>query len=686
MEISHTMRVILRNPEFQSSVVRLAIWCFSVVYIGLGSASDHYKVDEGHYQILFGGFLVVFIGLLTSVFLRPEWPARRYFSLVIDISAVSLCIFLTQEAIGPFFLLYIWIFLSYGTRYGSAHLRVASILSIVTYAALLVILDQWAPYKFEAIFFLLLLILLPFYQFMLLRKLHQARLEAEQSDQAKSAFLSSMTHELRTPLSGILGMSNLLSETHLTSDQREYVHSITSSAHNLDTLIGDVLDLSCIEAAGLELKNERVNLSEFMREVAITTSNQALDKKLELICLIDATVPEEVIIDPLRLRQVLLNLLSNGIKFTHHGEIELSVKLQVDADELAHRYLLFKVKDTGIGLSEQQQQQVFERFWQADNSATTHHGGAGLGVSIAQTLVHCMEGTIGVESEPQIGSTFWVKLPLQVRDGLDTRVTRSQAPHVGGAVLIIESNEKLMTGLVQSCQSVGITTYTVNTIMELGDVINHVEALGGIDFAIVADSPGGVDVFRVAKVIRQHLNESLPVIYAGYRGRPLSETGGNSRFLIKPVTKSSLLAVIETLRKSPKMEDRHPPRRATQVDVLMAEDNAINAKVLLTLLEELGCSVQWAKDGAEALQLVLQKNFDIAFVDLRMPKLDGYSFTRDYRATENGLVHLPIIALTANTMDNVYQECMDAGMDDFLAKPVDSQVLSSVLKRYVGVT
>jgi len=386
MIISNTMRALLRNPEFQSAGVRLGIWCFSFAYIGLAAATGHYVVDPMGYQLLFGGFLIVFLGITASIFYRNDWPGRRYFSLVMDIMATSLCIYLTKEAISPFYLLYIWIFLSYGTRYGSVHLRIASVLSVLAYTSLLLILEQWAGYMFEAVFFLLLLVLLPLYQFMLLEKVHNARLEAERSNRAKSAFLSSMTHELRTPLSGILGMANLLCHTPLNEDQKEYINSITLSAQNLDTLIGEVLDLSRVEAAGLELKNDEINLPRFIRDVAMTVSNQALEKELELICTIDPGVPEEIIIDSLRLRQVLLNLLSNGIKFTHYGEVEIMVSTQTEFENFDAQHLLIEVRDTGIGLSEEQQMQVFDRFWQADNSTTNQRGGGWLGGSYSATF------------------------------------------------------------------------------------------------------------------------------------------------------------------------------------------------------------------------------------------------------------------------------------------------------------
>lgn len=318
---------LLGNPEFQSALVRLGVWLFAVLYIGFGALTGYYVVDYGHYLLLFGGFLVLFLSLLLSIPYRPVWVARRYFSLLSDIAATSLCIYLTREVVSPFYLLYIWIFISYGTRYGKGLLNAASVLSILAYSLVLIALGQWQRYTFEVIFFLLLLILLPLYQYMLLRKLHEARLEAERSDRAKSVFLSCMTHELRTPLSGIVGMSQLLLNSKLSVEQREYADSIAASAHTLDSLISEALDLSTIDAGGIELKPQPLDIRALCGDVLLTLSHGAFDKGLELICRIDEQIPERVCYDPLRLRQILFNLLTNAIKFTRKGEVELAVRL-----------------------------------------------------------------------------------------------------------------------------------------------------------------------------------------------------------------------------------------------------------------------------------------------------------------------------------------------------------------------
>lgn len=679
---------LLRNPEFQSALVRLGIWLFAVVYIGIGAATDYYAVDLRDYALLFGGYLILFLSVLMSVFYRPVWEARRYLSLLFDVSATSLCIYLTKEVVSPFYLLYIWIFVSYGTRYGKAYLKAASLLSILAYALVLTALGQWERYTFEVIFFLLLLIMLPVYQNVLLRKLHNARLDAEQSDKAKGIFLSSMTHELRTPLSGIMGMSQLLRNTTLDPEQQEYVDSIASSANILDSLISEVLDLSKMDAEGFELKPRLFDIRGLFRDISLTLSHQALDKGLELICSVDERVPLQLYYDELRLRQILCNLLSNALKFTESGEIELSATLAPVTAGEAEKMLLVTVRDTGIGLSEAQQQKLFECFWQADTSSTTGHGGLGLGATITWRLTDLMEGDVSVESSPGAGSTFQIRLPLtgQIPDPAVHRPRLFD----GFTALIYETNQRTCDLIRESCTDRGMHCYSVSRVSELSAVVQQVEMRGGLDFAIVADSPGGQDVYRIGRILRQHLRSDLAIIYLGYMERRVLDNHPASHFLIKPFLASELMNHIGLLLKQDvypehdRARDFHG-RVASQVNVLMAEDNAINARVLSTLLSGIGCHVSWARNGEEALQMVLNHAFDIAFIDLRMPKMDGLAFTREIREQEKGDRRLPIIALTANISSAICKSCAEAGMDDFLTKPVDERLLRQTIERYTAI-
>ena len=285
------------NTEFQSALVRMVMWVFGVSYVGLGALTGYYQVDIDYFVTLCSIYLVAFTGMLFSVAKRPVWTGRCYVGLSLDISAVSLAIFLTKEAISPFYLFYIWIFISAGTRYGRSQLIYASVLSVTAYNLVLIGLGEWQRHTFEAIFFLLLLVLLPLYQYSLLRKLQDARLDAERANKAKGDFLAVMTHELRTPLTGVLGMSHLLTTTSLDAEQRGYLDSILSSAEVLRALIGDILDMSKIDARKLQLESKAFELRATLLEVCAALGAQALDKGLELVVRVDPRIPDSVIGD-----------------------------------------------------------------------------------------------------------------------------------------------------------------------------------------------------------------------------------------------------------------------------------------------------------------------------------------------------------------------------------------------------
>ncbi|EGW54649.1 ATP-binding protein [endosymbiont of Tevnia jerichonana] len=445
---------LFKHSEYQSAWVRLIIWVFSAGYIGLGATTGYYEVDLLQYGVLFGSFLFVFLLLLVSVYYHPVSRRRRYLALLTDISAASLAIFLTQEAISPFYLLYIWIFVSYGTRYGKALLKAASLLSTLAYVVVLIALGEWRQYTFEAFFFLLLLVLLPLYQYSLLRKLHQARQEAEQANRARGNFLAAMTHELRTPLIGVIGMARLMESTPLNSEQKEYLHSINASAQLLRALIGDILDFSKIDANKLELEAAPIDLRELVGDVLSTISVAAQEKQIELVCEVDPAIPRELQGDGLRLSQILFNLLGNAIKFTDRGEVILRLRRRLGDERVAQPHILIEVQDSGIGMDQQQLQQVFGMFWQADPSSSRRFGGTGLGTTIVRDLSRLMGGHIDVSSELGQGSCFSVRLPLLPPQS--GRMGVASPLLAGRKLLLIEANTAARQAHLAAVQELGM--------------------------------------------------------------------------------------------------------------------------------------------------------------------------------------------------------------------------------------
>jgi two-component system sensor histidine kinase RpfC len=681
------------NPELQSALVRLGFWLFGVSYVGLGALTGYYRVDFDYFFAFFTVYLLLFVAMLASVLTRPEWEARRYVGLALDITAVSLAIFLTREAISPFYLIYIWIFISYGTRYGRTYLVVASIVSVLAYNLVLVALNEWHKHTYEAVFFLLLLVALPLYQHSLLRKLRLARREAELANKAKGDFLAVMTHELRTPLTGVIGMANLLQSTRLTPEQREYVDSIAGSAEVLRALIGDILDLSKIEARRLHLEAISFDLRPAILEVCSSLQSQALSKGLELIVRIDPDLPAEVSGDLLRVRQILFNLLGNAIKFTEQGEVSVRASVAPAGAELDRPHLLLEVTDTGVGIPRDKLAAIFDSFCQADDSTTRRYGGTGLGTTIARDLTRLMGGSIGVESEIGRGSRFWVRLP--VLDGVRAVAPRRQRRLAGLQALVYEPNASSRRLIMDICAAEGMDCQVADDLSRLSRMTDPAQRP---DLLIIADIPARLDLPALLALLRRVVGAEVPHLFLTYSARRSDEQAECASCLNKPFLAESLVKqVLHVLgHEPPDVQSRPPdpsmPDEALQdkapIDgqILLAEDNEIAAKVISTLLGKQGFRVTRVRDGEEALRRAQESSFAVAFIDLRMPKIDGIEFTRARRASESPGEHLPIVALTANAAEDARTQCLAVGMDDFLAKPVKPEELTAIVRRYAAAS
>ena len=676
---------LLKNSEFQSAWVRLTIWVFSVIYVGLGAWTDYYAVNLAYYFSFFGGFFVLFVGMLISVYMAPTMPLRRYVSLFIDITATSLAIFLTREAISPFYLIYIWIFVSYGTRYGKVLLMVASVLSVMAYNIVLQALEEWTKHGFEASFFLLLLVALPMYEYVLLRKLHQARQEAERANKARGDFLATMTHELRTPLTGVIGMTRLLQTTPLDVQQRDYVDSINSSAELLRALIGDILDFSKIDANKLELESAHFDIRNLVRNVLSNLAAEAQDKHIELICRVDPKLPRKLLGDRLRVSQILYNLLGNAIKFTDQGEVKLQLTIAVASRNIQQPHVLLEVVDTGVGIPAEKLDKVFDMFWQADPSTSRRFGGTGLGMTVARDLTRLMGGEISVHSQLGDGTAFSVRLPLLPDQ---SGVLDVKPPQLDGKrILIFETNQSSMEAHLDVAMELGMDAIPVTSMDTLGRVQES-----GIDLILICDSLDGLPLHDLLIRLDRLFPQQVPMLFAGYRGRTSGLPPRITNVILKPFISEQLAEAAIDLQPQTAATGmtgpKNPPQVPTQVKqtgvrILLAEDNSIAAKVFETLLTRKGHQVVTVKDGEEALEAARSGEFHLAFVDLRMPHMDGLEFTRRYRAMEADDLHMPILALTANTAEDLLAECRESGMDGFLNKPVEPEQIDKIVSRYV---
>ena len=680
------------SSEFQTAIIRILAWVLMMGFLALGHEEGVYDFEWKWFRLLFGTYFVWYLAHFLSVVWKPEsHPFRIYLGLVGDVSGNGFAIFLSGNPVTPFVLVYIWVFLSQGTRYGSRNLALAAVLSVVSYSLAVTALDGWRTHPFEVGFTLFFLVILPLYQYALLRRLHRAKRAAEEATRARGNFLATMTHELRTPLSGVIGMAGLLRETPLNGEQQGYVDAINVSAKQLQSLIGDILDLSKIDAGKLELRQAHFDVRQSVIEVCRVLGSQALDRRLELVCRIAPEVPTRLLGDDLRFRQILFNLLGNAIKFTEQGEVVVEVRRLSAGNVLARGEIEVSVRDTGIGIPKDKLARIFDSFWQADDSTTRRHGGTGLGATIARDLSRLMGGAIGVESQEGEGSRFWVRLPLI--DPNQPQPPRPPARLRNHRALCIEPNASAADALREALEVAGMTVESAGSVDAMA--ARQDEGKGPVSLACIADTPQGIDLAGEAQRLRQRLGHEVPVVFLHYPRRTLRASGRRNVLLDKPFEPRALwAAAMEAL--VPGAGDleatgggaRGPaPTEPSGLHVLVAEDDNINARLIQSLLSRAGHRVTLMRDGEAALQAALGCDFDLAIVDLRMPRMDGLDFTRAWReheARSGSRRRMPIVALTANVAEEARDACLEAGMDDFLTKPVDPDTLDELIARLAG--
>ncbi len=490
---------------------------------------------------------------------------------------------------------------------------------------------------------------------------------AESGSRAKSEFLANISHEIRTPMNGILGMTELALEQPLEPVLRDTLRMVKSSADSLLSIVNNILDLSKVEAGKLELEMLDCNLTNCIEETICMLATRAHAKGLELVCDLAADLPEVVLTDPSRLRQILTNLLGNSIKFTDRGEVEL--KVYVEDHDAQTATIHFAVRDTGIGIPKEKQSLIFAAFTQADASTTRLYGGSGLGLSIASQLVNLLGGRIWVDSQIGEGSTFHFTVPLKV-------VRKPDAPEPleakGVNALIIETNATTARLLSNLLASWSIRAAFAPSPEEGEVMARHTMTKFNLVFC-------GVE-FRDKMAYCRELNSGR-VILVGPRGK----NPENANYLPKPILRRELLALLAAVPNGdPEDESKRnvvEEGRSQRLQVLVVEDNRINQIVARRLIERYGGEVVVACDGREAVKALDVRKFDVVFMDIQMPGMDGLEVTREIREREKGSPHHQfIVAMTAHAMAADRERCLAAGMDDYLSKPIQPVKLKAILE------